>query len=795
MLKKAIFGLFLGLLASVCHAGNTPTTRAGILKPAINDLNWGTTLNTDFDIIDASMCVQGGANTFTAVNTFNQPVLIGNSQQLQFYDQSTHYIGFRASNTVTTTNFVWPSIDSSSGSVLQTDGAGNLSFVSPGGASTLLSSNNFWTGNNQFGVFSASSGTFTNYLQVNNGSHLRLFTADGTISTDLANSGSGGISSLDFFGSGAGSSFIFSNGDIFQAGSYKEYFGSNQTTYINNSDGVGNTLYLTGSTNVEIASTTLLLDGSNAKIKLPSLSNTILATDANGVFISTTVSGGGCGAGTCIQNTSSLQSGATFYVSSGTVNGTFIVSSPNPAGGSFPSTTTITMTSPNNSNNNGVINFDALTGTVLPELDIIISSGPYPFAGSASQSLSLKGHTSVGGCGNGLTYGGTCITSSGGTSTFVDKATISNQWAWTSPQPSTFTYGLAVGSLTATGVGNLSVTENGLTGQVVLSTAGTGVTVGHLAAWGSSMTIVDGGAAGGGGTPGGSSGQIQYNNGGVFGGLNSFVTASSVTFFGSSVTFRNLPTTSPNTNTFPGFFDIFDSSPTAVPVGTRLFTLGSSGLVDQVQFIQGQDSIFNYGVDPGGLILGNASTPYTVGTNQSSNNFLDIYDGQGVTGEMSLQTGALATRDIVFLPQTVETVHISSNSMVVKSSMAVTNSNGKYVVAVGTNGVSGLFSLDISTTGHLNSQAVVGATVTACGTAPSFVGSDIAATITTGSGSPTTCNYTFAKPYGNAPTCVASDTIDTAVVQITSVSNATVTMAFSAALNSGKIFLICIGSD
>ena len=71
--------------------------------------------------------------------------------------------------------------------------------------------------------------------------------------------------------------------------------------------------------------------------------------------------------------------------------------------------------------------------------------------------------------------------------------------------------GMSVSTINLTGSGNAQITENGLTGQVVLSTAGTGVTVGHCAYFSSSMTLVDAGAAcgTGGGGAGGTTGGIN----------------------------------------------------------------------------------------------------------------------------------------------------------------------------------------------------------------------------------------------------------------------------------------------
>lgn len=72
---------------------------------------------------------------------------------------------------------------------------------------------------------------------------------------------------------------------------------------------------------------------------------------------------------------------------------------------------------------------------------------------------------------------------------------------------------ITASTLTMSGSGNLSITENGTTGQIVISTAGASVTVGHCAQFGSSMSIVDAGAACGTSTGGGNNGLVSLSTG------------------------------------------------------------------------------------------------------------------------------------------------------------------------------------------------------------------------------------------------------------------------------------------
>lgn len=58
---------------------------------------------------------------------------------------------------------------------------------------------------------------------------------------------------------------------------------------------------------------------------------------------------------------------------------------------------------------------------------------------------------------------------------------------------------------------------------------------------------------------------------------------------------------------------------------------------------------------------------------------------------------------------------------------------------------------------HFISQQTSAPTVTSCGGSPAIVGTDMAATVTPGTGTPATCTVTFTNAYASAPTCVLSD--------------------------------------
>lgn len=69
--------------------------------------------------------------------------------------------------------------------------------------------------------------------------------------------------------------------------------------------------------------------------------------------------------------------------------------------------------------------------------------------------------------------------------------------------------------------------------------------------------------------------------------------------------------------------------------------------------------------------------------------------------------------------------------------------------------VNGNFNLTMDTAGHLRNVGSA-PTPTSCGTSPALSGTDIAGTVTMGTGSPTGCIITFATAYVSAPDCVVT---------------------------------------
>lgn len=136
---------------------------------------------------------------------------------------------------------------------------------------------------------------------------------------------------------------------------------------------------------------------------------------------------------------------------------------------------------------------------------------------------------------------------------------------------------------------------------------------------------------------------------------------------------------------------------------------------------------------------------------------------------------------------------VSSPSWVVAGS----TSNG-FIAGFSTS-TAGPWYVDISTTGHLNGQAMASVPVpSSCGSSPSmFAGStDFHGTIQVGGGVVTSCVLTFANAYkGNPPDCVVSDNGAAISSAVTAKSVSSITIGTSATLGGGTITYLCIGSD
>lgn len=200
---------------------------------------------------------------------------------------------------------------------------------------------------------------------------------------------------------------------------------------------------------------------------------------------------------------------------------------------------------------------------------------------SATTGLTVSTVTASSATFTNMTISGTCIGCGSGVTVYPATATAS------------FPFGLSASTMVLTSTGNVSVTENGITGQVVLSTAGVGVTAGHCAQFGSSMTIVDAGAACGTGSGGGGSGsgtvnvspQYQVPFYSVTGSSNVLSSSANFTNNGSTITMINIQTfseTNVTTQTASGVLFNYTGSSITVSSATATLLYATTSTVNGV---------------------------------------------------------------------------------------------------------------------------------------------------------------------------------------------------------------------
>lgn len=83
-------------------------------------------------------------------------------------------------------------------------------------------------------------------------------------------------------------------------------------------------------------------------------------------------------------------------------------------------------------------------------------------------------------------------------------------------------------------------------------------------------------------------------------------------------------------------------------------------------------------------------------------------------------------------------------------------------------------------------------TVSACGTSPLVTGTDMAGTITFGTGVVTSCLLTFSQAYSAAPVCVLTPSLLTAVLGVTAETTSTVTIGASVSVPGVGVKYHCI---
>jgi hypothetical protein len=863
-LKKAL--LFLSLLASVGWC-DTTTNRLGLTLPTIGSPTWGQKVNNNFQILDATVNINGGSggggstggsivastqgtvgwysavatNTISGITqgTSGQILTTGGGTGSPFWSSnlpsgSTNYIAASSSGT-----YIWntSSLQSgatfyvSSGTVqqqlivgpatqgspfgistefvftpeIQTIGGGAITLYNESGTSTFpnysltvstgfyynglsitgtgltwsqngvsglnWSNGNLRLGNNGnaynavagFGTIDSPSGTAVEVVghskvanafavaeTVSGGPYAEQVSTQGivtdnalTVSSAATFNGNLIISStvIDGSGSAGTSGYVFTSHGA----------GTSPTWQVSSGGGGASTL-ATAYNGTQVTSPTVGINVISPLVAKAASSTMTLSVD-----LSTTAPASG--SGNYIQNTSSLQSGATFYVSSGTVFGPF-----NAYGTTIISSTTKIILS--NSATNGpaglVIYTTSpahtailpLTASVGPdgggsqssEFYILVdsqnlktqfvsysaNSGPMHFqfsnasengymldmtSGTATfgqfESLTTQSSTTFNGNVNvssGVLLSGSAGTSgqaftSNGPGTVPTWQTVSSGGGSTNGTILSSTpTALAVYSNTTTingsslvNVYSSSMTVNGSgTGSIVLTIGGSTYTVvsssiqtptvgDYLVITSTNFTVGQStgtGGGGGGGTPGGSSGQVQYNSAGSFGGSSDFQFNGTSVTIQSSVTIGNY---GPSQNPSPGVLDLYSSNATNTG-GQPLLTIGSVQQTNQIIIADEQPiNLERYGGNIGSLSVGlvASSDGHIIFDANSLQNQIDFWN----SGEMDLETASTGNggKNIVLMPNTVSEVTVSSLGVTVSTSETITGSdtvNGNMTAAL-----------------------------------------------------------------------------------------------------------------
>lgn len=418
-----------------------------------------------------------------------------------------------------------------------------------------------------------------------------------------------------------------------------------------------------------------------------------------------------------------------------------------------------------------------------------ISASTLTISGIASgiQCLHTDSSGNVTGTGSDCGPGGT-----GGVTVYPATATAS------------FPFGLSASTINVNGSGDgvITLTISGSTYTVIASSIVP--TIGHFAVFSStSGTIADGGTgSGGAGTPGGSTTQVQYNNGGSFGGIAGSVVGT------SSVTFGPLSVSTSTTVTINSGDYLLSIASTSLAGGTTVFAVDNVGNVYSTGTISAQFGVTSSTLNVTGLSTlnntnikngtslnfltssGNSgasiSNPFGLGVS-----YFEVISSSGIgINVANAQTGVdLSLPVIVVLTSATiggSTTNTSPSLTVIGSTMSVNGVQFSTAIVGG-------YGIHISTTGHFNvynSSVTQGPTFTN-GTGDASC-SDTACIITA-SGSPLV--MTFAKPYTKIPVCTVTEQTDSLVNALSYSKTASALTITQTGLSGAVLDVICLGRD
>lgn len=162
----------------------------------------------------------------------------------------------------------------------------------------------------------------------------------------------------------------------------------------------------------------------------------------------------------------------------------------------------------------GISSGSALTSVIIssPTSNVVFSSNTMTISlqGTSTSFVTLNPSSAT------LQGNAISLSALNSSSTLAGYLASTQTWGgqnnWTTPSPSTFTYGVTVGSMTVNGPGNgvITLTINNSTYTVASSSDTAAIVAGHLAKWSTTnYTLIDGGVSAGGGTPAGNAYDVQ----------------------------------------------------------------------------------------------------------------------------------------------------------------------------------------------------------------------------------------------------------------------------------------------
>jgi fibronectin-binding autotransporter adhesin len=238
---------------------------------------------------------------------------------------------------------------------------------------------------------------------------------------------------------------------------------------------------------------------------------------------------------------------------------------------------------------------------------------------------------------------------------------------------------------------------------------------------------------------------------------------------------------------------------TGVTAGTDLTGGGSSGNVtlnlDTTKVILNQSSLQSGTTAyPAFVYVGSSITVYGTSSIQQNTKANSLLISTGASSGAAMEVQISSNGETSF-----QSIILSTKAVVFESSSGVAsvwydnNPPASTDFLLGVSSANATLLVGIENNSHLISSGTVPA-VSTCGTTPSVVGSDVAGTITVGGGVVTACTLTFQTAWSAAPTCLVADNSATVTAGITAISASAFTVSTSATLGGGLIFYHCIGN-